>query len=451
MIKSIFKYIAIAIGVLLALVILFVLASVTPIDHTPYQQRPAYTVMQKNLQTLDTFSIPTPVHGFYTGFAKENITPPFVTSMAGVGLRKKAYTSVHDSLYVRCIVVDNGTKPIALVSLDMLILPPKLREALALQLPAIGFSLDNTYLSVTHTHNSIGNWGEHLVGELYTGAYNQTLIDFLCAKVVASITSAAKNKLSSTIKIGAVPVSDLLFNRLADEQGTVDSLLHTIEINRSDSTKLLLASFTGHATCAPNVAILSRDYPGVFVDKVEASGYSFAMFMAGAVGSHGCSSKGGGWEGVTNVGNYVADTFLKNKNTLHAMTDSSLAMVRVPMALGEPQLKLTQDWRVRPWLFNSFLGNYPASLTGLRFGNQLMLGAPCDFSGELTTPFYTRASAKGFDAMITSFNGSYVGYITLDKHYDIDHYETRIMNWYGPGNGAYFSESMLVVMDALMK
>jgi hypothetical protein len=334
----------------------------------------------------------------------------------------------------------------------MLILPPKLRDALGEKLPSVGFSLDNTYLSVTHTHSSVGNWGEHLVGKLYTGPYSEELIEFLCEKVVNCVAKANANKLSSQIKIGSVLVPELLFNRLAHERGMIDSLLHAIEIRRSDSTSLLFTSFTGHATCASGSNTeLSRDYPGVLVDRLESSGYTFAMFMAGAVGSHGCKGSGSGWEKVNNVGNNVANAFMTQRGNLSIIADSSLAMIRVPLSFDEPQLKISEDWRIRPWLYRSLLGEYPSSLTALRIGNQIMLGTPCDFSGELALPFYKDASSKGFDVMVTSFNGSYVGYITLDKYYDLDHYETRLMNWYGPENGAYFSESMMYMMNVLSK
>lgn len=451
-IKQVFKYLLIGVGSLLGIILLFILVSVIPIDRTPYNDRSSYPEMQKVLHRLDSFKISSPIHKFYTGYSKENITPPFVTSIAGIGLRKLKYTAVHDSIFARCIVIDNGTKPIALVSLDMLILPPKLRDAIESKLPSIGFSLDNTYLSVTHTHSSVGNWGEHLVGRLYTGPYNDELISFLSEKVVKAIEIANANKLPSEIKIGSVPIPDLLFNRLAKEKGEIDSLFHAIEIHRSDSTSLLFTSFTGHATCASGSNTeLSRDYPGVLVDRLEASGYTFAMFMAGAVGSHGCKRIVSGWENVNHVGTYVAESFLSQRSNLITMADSSLAMIRLPILFDEPQLRISQDWRVRPWLYRSLLGEYPSSLTGLRIGNQIMLGTPCDFSGELALPFYEQASANGFDVMITSFNGSYVGYITVDKYYDINHYETRIMNWYGPGNGAYFSENMMFMMNTLSK
>lgn len=451
-IKQVLKYLLTGVGCIFGILLVFILVSVIPIDRTPYNERPSYPEMQEVLHRLDSFKMPSPVHKFFTGYSKENITPPFVTSIAGMGLRKLNYTAVHDSIFVRCIVVDNGTKPIALVSLDMLILPPMLREAIQAKLPSIGFNLDNTYLSVTHTHSSVGNWGEHLVGRLYTGPYNEELIRFLSDKVVKAIEIANTNKLPSEIKIGSVPIPDLLYNRLAREKGTIDSLFHAIEINRSDSTSLLFTSFTGHATCASGSNTeLSRDYPGVLVDHLESKGYTFAMFMAGAVGSHGCKRTVSGWENVNHVGTYVAESFLSQRSSLTAMKDSSLAMIRLPLVLDDPQLRISQDWRVRPWLYRSLLGEYPSSLTGLRIGTQILLGTPCDFSGELALPFYEKASANGFDVMITSFNGSYVGYITLDKHYDLNHYETRVMNWYGPENGAYFSENMMFMMKTLSK
>src|SRR5690349_17239727 len=61
-------------------------------------------------QRIDSLGAPVEgTHGFAVGFAKENITPAYLTATAGYGNRLgKKVTSVHDSIYVRCIVVDNG-------------------------------------------------------------------------------------------------------------------------------------------------------------------------------------------------------------------------------------------------------------------------------------------------------------------------------------------------------
>jgi hypothetical protein len=44
---------------------------------------------------------------------------------------------------------------------------------------------------------------------------------------------------------------------------------------------------------------------------------------------------------------------------------------------------------------------------------------------------------KGFKAMVTSFNGAYTGYIIPCKYYHLNEYESRLMNWFGPGYNPY--------------
>lgn len=451
-VKKVLRFIGyLFIGVISSLII-FLAVSIKPVDRTDYHQKDFYSRMQTNLKVLDELRIPSAQHNFFVGFAKENITPPFKTSMAGSGLRKIEFKDVHDSIYVRTMVISNGTETVSLVSLDLLIVPPAITSLLEKELTRIGFSLDNTFLSATHTHSSIGNWGEHLAGTLYSGPYNDSLIHFITGKIIKSVVEATRNKTEATLKSGSIPVSGLLYNRLVRENGTVDSLMRVIEINRLDGQNLLLCSFTGHPTCDKSSSLsISRDYPGVLIDKLEMEKYSFAMFVAGAVGSHSCSGPERGHARINFVGERLAAEVLQRHDSLKPVNDSLLLMIRIPLELNEPQLKVSKDWRIRPWLFRSVFGTYPSYLTALRIGDIVMLGTPCDFSGELTPAIDAVANQHGLRAMVTSFNGTYIGYITLDKHYDVNHYETRLMNWYGPGNGSYLSECMIEMLEALSR
>jgi len=436
---------------IIGMLILFISFSIKPIDRTSYKQKDFFSIMQKNLDQLHEVVIPQPIHNFTVGFATENITPSYHTSMAGSGLRRIRFENVRDSINVRTMVISNGKETVSLVSLDMLIVPPAITSLLEEKLPSIGFSLDNTYLSATHTHSSIGNWGEHLAGRLYSGAYDDSLVHFVVNKILQSIASANQTKIKSSLKAGFIPVAGLVYNRLADEAGKIDSLMRIIEVNRMDGKQLILTTFTGHPTCDRSSSLnISRDYPGVLVDKLEEQGYSFAMFMAGAVGSHACKGPDRGDARINFVGGRLASLVMERTDSLKPIRDSVLAMIRIPLVMGEPQMKISKDWCVRPWLFRSAFGSYPSSsLTALRIGNLVMLGTPCDFSGELMEPIDSMAAQHNLTAMVTSFNGGYIGYITLDKHYDIDHYETRVMNWYGPGNGAYLSECLMKMLDAI--
>jgi hypothetical protein len=146
----------------------------------------------------------------------------------------------------------------------------------------------------------------------------------------------------------------------------------------------------------------------------------------------------------------VAKRFLLNRHRLSLVNDSTLAMYRVPLLLSEPQAKLLKDWRLRSWSFNMAFGDYPEFLTVLRVGNVAMLGVPCDFSGEFNRSIDSLAANKGLQAMVTGFNGGYIGYVTPGKYYDEDHYETQLMNWYGPGNGEYIEQCIEELLLAVV-
>jgi neutral ceramidase len=448
--KSVLFFVLKTLGIILLLVILFVAASVVPVDRTLPEEQPFYKVMAERLDSLQNYPIARATKGFSIGFAKVNLTPSMKTATAGYGNRKgKLFTTVHDSLYVRAIVIDNGVQRVAIVSADLLIIPPTVTALLATELPAIGFSLNNTYLGAIHTHNSIGNWGEGATRFIY-GAYNDSIVHFITSRITTAIAHASKNMLPSKIKAGEIPVGSAVRNRLDGENGKVDSLLRVVEAHRSDSSKLLLMSYTAHATCLYSKDLeLSRDYPGKLVDEVESNGYAFSMFLAGAVASHGTGAPEYGWSCIDWMADQITTKFLTDKSLLRDVNDSSLVMVRIPLALGNPQVKVFKDWRIRPWLFRTAFGEYPAHLTALRFGDLVMLGTPCDFSGELTHALDSVAAQAKLHTMVTSFNGGYIGYITVDQYYDRNHYETRLMNWYGRGNGSYLSFCLRKLIEAV--
>ena len=437
--KRILRFIGLLFLGLIALILLFFIVSVLPIDRA-VDRSDFFRAMTNEMDTLPQA---TPAKdGYQVGQAIAKLTPPYPTATAGYGKRiGKLYESVHDSIYVRTMVIDNGSQRVAIVSADLLIIPPTVTALLEKELPEIGFTLDNTYLGAIHTHNSIGNWGKGVMTFLY-GSYDDSIVHFIADKIKSSIRRASQNLKPATLKAGTIPLDHVVYNRLIDN-GPVDSLLRVIEIQHNDSSKLLLMSFTAHATCLfARDLVLSRDYPGKVVDAIENNGYDFVMFMAGAVGSHAGNVPEQGWSCVDLLSEEVAKGFLLNRHHLVPVKDSTIVMQRVPLLLSEPQVKVLKNWRLRPWTFDLAFGDYPEFLTALRLGNIVMLGVPCDFSGQFNPSLDSLAARHGMTAMVTSFNGGYIGYVTPGKYYDVDHYETQLMNWYGPGNGEYLEECM---------
>ncbi len=433
------------IGSVIVLVLLFAIISIAPVDRTPIEETAAYRDMMVNLNKLDSLRVPASKSFFRTGIGKVNLTPPFKTATAGYGKRMgRDFTVVHDSLYVRTVVIDNGATRVAIVSADLLIIPPTVTAELGKRLPEIGFSLDNTFLGAIHTHNSIGNWGEGAARFIY-GGFEEEVVDFITSRIVESIELASRDLLASTISHGTVNIDEGVSNRVIDN-GPEDPLLRFMQIERADSSKIVLLNYTAHATCLSSKDLgLSRDYPGKVVDRVEASGYDFAMFMAGAVGSHGCGVPEDGMNCVNRMGEIVADKFI-SAGERKPVTDSTLLMTRIDLLLPEPQVKIQPDWKIRGFMFETLFGHYPAYLTALRIGDVVLLGVPCDFSGEFDAKLDSVAAANGKSMMVSSFNGGYIGYVTPKKYYDVDHYETQLMNWYPPGAGEYLTECLSQIL-----
>ena len=432
---------------LLGLVIFFLLIGVAPINRSVDYQSLLDT-MNTRIDAVDEDSVPTG-GGFKVGYSKINLTPSQPVSTAGYGKRLgKLYKSVHDSIYVRSLVIDNGLRRVAIVSADLLIIPPTVTALLEKELPTIDFSLDNTYLGATHSHNSIGNWAQGATTFLY-GSYEDSIVRFIADKIKVSIAVATKNMLPAVINVDSVSMPDGVYNRVTDN-GPVDPLIRTFEVVRSDSSKLLFVSYTAHATCLySRDLVLSADYPGKLVQLLEREGqYDFAMFMAGAVGSHGPSTPDGGWICVDWMATHIAEKIQSMAGT-HEVKNTSIEMHRIPLALTDEQPKFLHDWRIRPWLFQGTFGQYPTFISVLRVGDIVLLGTPCDFSGEFNSSLDSLAATKNVFPIVTSFNGGYIGYLTPEKYYDVDHYETQLMNWYGPGNGEYVRDVLEKLLNSV--
>ena len=94
---------------------------------------------------------------------------------------------------------------------------------------------------------------------------------------------------------------------------------------------------------------------------------------------------------------------------------------------------------------------YPKNvfLQALRINNSVWIFTPGDFSGESALHIKETMSAKGYEANITGYNGSYVGYILPGKYFFMNHYETRLMGWFGPTMGDYTVDLINKICDGL--
>ncbi|HYG18315.1 MAG TPA: neutral/alkaline non-lysosomal ceramidase N-terminal domain-containing protein, partial [Ohtaekwangia sp.] len=215
MLKKFLRYVVLTFTGIVAFIVIFVFISVAPVDRTPASQLASSRDMLSSLRELEVVA-EKPGSVFSVGYGKTNITPAEPVAMAGYGKRKgKSYQVVHDSIYVRTMVITNANEKIAIVSADLLLIPPTVTRILPEKLAAIGFSLDNTYLSATHSHNSIGQWSEGATRFIY-GPYDDAIVNLIADGIVRSIIEANGNVMRAEIKTGSIAIPQAVENRLID-------------------------------------------------------------------------------------------------------------------------------------------------------------------------------------------------------------------------------------------
>ncbi len=451
MIKKIFK----ALLYFLAFLLILSICLIVPVDRSPIQEFIAYDTMSERMDSLER-DYETPMRGdsLLAGFARVSITPNDTIPLAGYGAREPMeYDQILDSVFIRAIVLDNGLQRIAILSADLLIIHPEVMTALYIRAEEFGWSRNNIFLGATHSHSSIGGWAPGITGKLFSGEFNQDTQNLIVDRMVETLKKASSNLTPAAMNFVRNEMGLLVKNRLI-KGGEDDPWMRNILIQ----TKLGIATvsaFAAHATCfSVKSRALTGDFPSYFhAQLAKDSLIDFSLYMAGAVGSMGPDAVGlKEAEKAKHIGESLAkQVSLLSRLGIVDKNQVELSSFRLRVPLRPPQAKISQNLAMRPWLFRVVFGDYHAEISILKIGKTLMIGTPCDFSGELAAPLYEYASEKGMNLIITSFNGGYMGYVTKDEWYDMAKYETRTMNWYGPDSGAYFSEVISRIIDILAK
>jgi len=438
-----------SLGFLGSLVIIFVLVT-GRINRMPLEDQQSFTELDLILDTVNYQKYPSDSLG--VGWSKVNITPDTGTFLAGFG-RRGPHTAVHDSLYARVVVFDNGRVSIGVISLDLLMFPRSLADKFKDESMLHSLPVDHLFFSAIHTHQGFGQWDPSRLGNLAFGPYDEQLVNNLSAKITQSIREASGDLKSANLRFHKVAAPNFVANRVDEQRGLVDAFIRAVEINRSDGSKGYMISYAAHpVNIDANRWILSRDYPGVMVDELEEKYHAnFAVFLAGMVGSHrtaGTDLKD--FNRTDYLGSNLASLVIKDSLSGADFENYDMLFADIKLPIQKSHMRISKNLQVRDWVFRYLLGPIRGNIQVLRIGELLMLGMPCDFSGEIAVgeKLDAHATEQGMDLMITSFNGNYIGYITADNHYETStHDEVRILNWVGPHKGQYFTTAIKKIIQ----
>jgi hypothetical protein len=220
------------------------------------------------------------------GFGKRSISPAVGSPLAGFAARKGNCKGIHDELFARALVIDNGSTVIALVSLDLLAVASdfveKVRHAVAARVP---IQPSAVLISSTHTHA-----GPVTVSTFFNPdeSLDATYMARLGEAIVAAIDDAWKSRFAARIGVGAGTVDGLGVNRRSPDKRPVDREIGILKVDDAvGNTKAVLINYGCHPTVlGPDNLLASGDFPAAAVERVEnhLGPGSFTMYVNGAQG-----------------------------------------------------------------------------------------------------------------------------------------------------------------------
>jgi neutral ceramidase len=220
------------------------------------------------------------------GFAKVCITPSPGASLAGFAARKDACTGVHDDLFARALVIDNGALPVVVVSVDVLALAAgfvdDVRRAVTRRVPVEPGSV---MIACTHTHaapvtiRTFFNPDESV---------DQRYMDRLARAIEDAVADAWEHRAPGRIGAGSGHVTGIGVNRRTRTGRPVDEEIGIVKVaDETGTTRGVLFNYACHPTVlGPDNLLATGDFPNMAVARIEGrlGPGSFAMYTNGAQG-----------------------------------------------------------------------------------------------------------------------------------------------------------------------
>lgn len=453
-------------GAIIVVLFIVLLWALERVDYSPYFESDYYNKTRSSLDSISS-RLALAKGEVQVGFGKVSITPGLGAEeddpgtgvfkempLAGFGSRKgKHAEGIHDSLFVKAVAIRVQEQLLVLVGSDMLIVPPNISEGVSrIVSEKMEMNRNQLFFSATHTHSGLGAWSEGYVGKEFAGLYNPNVVQWLVRQFSKAIEDAVEDLKPGKIGSGSFEASDFISNRFVGEIGEKNSEFIFVVANQNTGKRAILGSFDAHATTLGGWNMqISADYPGYWQRKLESEGFDMAVFFAGSVGSHSPRSKGEEFEKSKYIGEALADSVLKYSKSVGLSDSIGLSWLSLKMALPEFHIRVSDGLRLNPVLGEKLFPDVgEVYIQAARIGGLIWATSPGDFSGESAITFKNTMNKDGYEALVTSFNGAYVGYIIPGKYYHLDEYESRLMSWFGPNMGPYTNEMIRRMMQKLV-
>ena len=234
------------------------------------------------------------------GCSKVKITPPLGTPLGG-NVRDKGSQGIHDDIYAKALVLNDGKKEIAFVSCALIAVTKVMVENIRqIVEKRCTIPQENILVCAFHTHSGPAT------GPIFSEV-NESYLNSLPEKIASSICQAKENLKKVRIRFAsgeekALPHNrrmkmkngtlrmnweDLPLDEIDKPAGPVDPEVGVIIIEELNGKMMaILINYTCHpAILAGDNFLISEDYPGYSMRLLEKEMGALCLFTNGATGN----------------------------------------------------------------------------------------------------------------------------------------------------------------------
>jgi hypothetical protein len=226
--------------------------------------------------------------------------------LTGYIARAGKATGVHDPLYAKALVLDNGMAQVAILTVDVLGLHWSVVKAVRTAIEvATGIPANNILISCSHTHAGPATLFLQGCGEI-----EEAYLDRLQEQLVTVTLNAWQSRQPACFGVGHGQVQEGVHNRRTPGD-LIDPDLGILRVESVTGQLLaVLLNYACHPTCITGEnTLFSAEYCGYAAKQIEQATGALTLFLTGAIGDVGPATRG--WETLAQIGNAVAAEALR--------------------------------------------------------------------------------------------------------------------------------------------
>ncbi len=408
--------------------------------------------------------------GLNANVASVNITPPLEIkyTLGGYGEREnRPAEGIHDSIWAKALIVKDNSKKYAIITIDILGLPPNVKTDLLKRIAGKGWSAENIMLLPSHSHGSLEMAAlnsRNILGIKQIGLFQSELLEFFLHKLETLIIDADKNFQSVKIETASRQIENLNRNRRGGIE--VDRELTVTRVDKMNGDPLaVLVNWTAHPTFIDGKDMLvSAEWPGYLQTELQqmiGKGVT-VMYYNGAEGDQSpvLDKNLNAYEKIQEYGKVIAEKVYSIYREIETKENVNLSfnfkIVQLPerkahpdfMETGGKEYGLTEE--TLKYVFDA-MAPETVGIGSVRIGNLIIVGIPGEMAAGLGMQIKEAVRKDEIKQVaIGGLANEWISYIlTADEYTNGGGYESSV-SFYGPELGKTISENALKVSAPLI-